>query len=60
MMWRLNQAEGKAMSVAVPCVRRLVAGLSPRRLGFDTEPFHVVLVADKLTLGQVSSLSLIS
>jgi len=48
------------MSVAVPCVRRLVAGLSPRRLGFDTEPFHVVLVADKLTLGQVSSLSLIS
>jgi len=56
MLWLLNQARGKAMSLAVPRVRRLVAGLSPRRLGFDTEPFHVVFVADKLLLGQVSPL----
>jgi hypothetical protein len=35
---------------AVPWLRRLVAGLSPRRPGFEPRPVHVV---DKVALGQV-------
>jgi hypothetical protein len=37
----------------VPWLRRLVAGLLPRRLGFDSESVHVGFVVDKVTLGQV-------
>ena len=48
------------MSVAVPCVNLLVVGLSARRLGFDTEPVHVAFVADRLLVGRVSPLSIIS
>jgi hypothetical protein len=39
--------------MAVPWLRRLVAGLSPRRPGFDSESVHVEFVVDKVTLGQV-------
>ena len=38
---------------AVPWLRRLVAGLSPRRSGFDPDSVHVGFVVDKVTLGQV-------
>jgi hypothetical protein len=38
---------------AVPWVRRLVAGLSPRRPGFDPDSVHVGFVVDKIALGQV-------
>jgi hypothetical protein len=41
--------EGKA----VPWLRRLVAGLPPRRPGFDPGLIHVGFVVDKVTLGQV-------
>jgi hypothetical protein len=37
----------------VPWLRRLVAGLSPRRLGFDPGLVHVGFVVDKVALGQV-------
>jgi hypothetical protein len=37
----------------VPWLRRLVAGLSPRRLGFDPGSVHVRFVVDKVALGQV-------
>jgi hypothetical protein len=39
--------------MAVPRLRRLVAGLSPRRYGFDPWSFHVGFVLDKVALGQV-------
>jgi hypothetical protein len=38
---------------AVPWVRGLIAGLSPRRSGFDHSPVHMRFVADKVALGQV-------
>jgi hypothetical protein len=34
-------------------VRRFVAGLSPRRPGFDPGSVHVGFVVDKVALGQV-------
>jgi hypothetical protein len=34
-------------------LRALVAGLSPRRPGFDLGPVHVGFVVDKVALGQV-------
>jgi hypothetical protein len=34
---------------AVPWLRRLVAGLSPRRPGFDPRSVHVGFVVDKMT-----------
>jgi hypothetical protein len=37
---------------AVPRLRRLVAGLSPRRPGFDPGSVHVRFVVDKVALGQ--------
>jgi hypothetical protein len=39
--------------MAVPCLRRLVAGLSPRRPGFDPGSVNVGFVVDKVALGQV-------
>jgi hypothetical protein len=39
--------------MAVPWLRRLVAGLSPLRPGFDPGSVHVGFVVDKVTLGQV-------
>jgi hypothetical protein len=36
-----------------PWLRRLVACLSPRRLGFDPGSVHVGFVVDKVPLGQV-------
>jgi hypothetical protein len=41
--------------MAVPSLRRLVAGLSPQRPGFDPGSVHVRFVVDKLALGQVFS-----
>jgi hypothetical protein len=38
--------------VAVPWLRRLVTGLSPRRPGFDPGSVHVGFVVDKVALGQ--------
>jgi hypothetical protein len=38
--------------LVVPWLRRLVAGLSPRRPGFDPLSVHVVFVVDKVALGQ--------
>jgi hypothetical protein len=38
---------------AVPWLRRLVAGLSPRRSGFDPGSVHVGFVVDNMALGQV-------
>jgi hypothetical protein len=38
---------------AVPWLRRLVAGLSPRMPGFDPGSVHVEFVVDKVALGQV-------
>jgi hypothetical protein len=38
---------------AVPWLRRLFAGLSPRRPGFRPGSVHVGFVVDKVTLGQV-------
>jgi hypothetical protein len=38
---------------AVPWLKRLVAGLSPRRTGFAPESTHVGFVVDKVVLGQV-------
>jgi hypothetical protein len=39
-------------SKAVPWLRRVVAGLSPRRAGFDTRSVRARYVMDKVTLGQ--------
>jgi hypothetical protein len=38
---------------AVPWLRRLVAGLSPKRPGIDPGSVHVGFVLDKVALGQV-------
>jgi hypothetical protein len=43
----------QTLSMAVPCFRRLVAGLSPRRPGFDPGSVHVGFVVDNVALGQV-------
>jgi len=37
----------------VQWLKRLVAGLSPRRPGFNSRPVYVGFVADKFALGQV-------
>ena len=37
----------------MPCFRRLVAGLLPRRPGVDCRPVHVGCVVEKVALGQV-------
>jgi hypothetical protein len=37
----------------VPWLRRLAAGLPPRRPGFDPGSVHVGFVVDKMALGQV-------
>jgi hypothetical protein len=42
---------------AVPWLRRLVTGLSPRRTGFDPGPAHVRYVVDEVALGQVAACS---
>jgi hypothetical protein len=41
--------------MAVPWLKRLVAGLSPRRPGFDPGSVHVGFVVDKLALEQFFS-----
>jgi hypothetical protein len=39
--------------LAVPWLRRLAAGLPPRRPGFDPGSVHVGFMVDRLALGQV-------
>jgi hypothetical protein len=39
----------------VPWLRRLVAGLPPRRSRFDPGSLHVGFVVDKVALGQIFS-----
>jgi hypothetical protein len=39
--------------VAMPWLRRLVAGIPPRRPGFDPGSVYAGLVMDKVALGQV-------
>jgi hypothetical protein len=41
------------ITLAVPWLRRLLAGLSPRRPGFDPGSVHVEFVVDKVALWQV-------
>jgi hypothetical protein len=41
------------ISVAVPWLRPLVAGISPRKTGFDVRSVHVRIIVDKVALGQV-------
>jgi hypothetical protein len=43
----------KHLSKAVPLLRRLAAGLPPRRPGFDPGSLHVGFVVDKVALVQV-------
>jgi hypothetical protein len=38
---------------AVPWLRQLVAGIPPRRPGFDPGSVHVGFVVDKVAVGQV-------
>jgi hypothetical protein len=45
--------EGWSQWKAVPWLRRLAAGLPPRRPGFDPLSVHVGFVVDKVALGQV-------
>jgi hypothetical protein len=45
--------EVDSRTLAVPWLRRLAAGLPPRRPGFDPGSVHVGFVVDKLALGQV-------
>jgi hypothetical protein len=40
--------------LAVPWLRRFVAGLSPRWPGFDPGSIHVGFMVDKVAVGQVS------
>jgi hypothetical protein len=40
-------------NLAVPWLRQLVTGLSPRRSGFDPQSVYVGFVVDKVVLGQV-------
>jgi hypothetical protein len=42
-----------SLAVVVPWLRRLVAGLSPRRSGFDPGSVHLGFLVDKVALGQV-------
>jgi hypothetical protein len=50
---RLLYREEELQEGAVPRLRRLVAGLPPRRPGFDPGSVHVGFVVDKVSLGQV-------
>jgi hypothetical protein len=60
-IWRLHKRTAISWKIrdnlmtcmAVPWLRWLVAGLSPRRPGFDPESVHVGFVVDKVALGQV-------
>jgi hypothetical protein len=55
----ISVASGEAIRIllslllAVPWLRRLAAGLPPRRPGFDPGPVRVGFVVDKVVLGQV-------
>ena len=47
-------ADLNKMQHTLPWVKRLVAGLSPRRVGFNPSPIHVRFVVGKVALRHVS------
>jgi hypothetical protein len=49
---KIRNSKVKEPNLAVPWLRRLVTGLSPRRPGFDPGSVHVGFVVDKVALGQ--------
>jgi hypothetical protein len=51
----MKRREVLGNGLALPWLRRLVTGLSPRRPGFARGSVHVGYVADKFALGQVFS-----
>jgi hypothetical protein len=53
MIFNVASRLRKVTARAVPWLRRLVAGISPRRPGFDTGSVHVGFVVDKVALGLV-------
>jgi hypothetical protein len=50
--WCYNNTQNNTPQ-AVPWLRRLAAGLPPRRPGFDPGSVHVGFVVDEVALGQV-------
>jgi hypothetical protein len=53
-LWKGSTGRAELSIVkAVPWLRRLAAGLPPRRPGFDPGSVHVGFLVDKVTLGQV-------
>jgi hypothetical protein len=51
--WHDLVSATNCLVMAVPWLRRLVAGLSPRRSGVDPGSVYVGFVVDKVALGQV-------
>jgi hypothetical protein len=59
MLWLLPQEAltsvlGGRLRKAVPWLRRLVSGFSPRRAGLVTESVHVRFVVGEVALGQLN------
>jgi hypothetical protein len=52
-LWTAYLSLSRGMYGAVSWLRRLVAGISPRRPGFNPGSVHVGFVVDKVALGQV-------
>ena len=55
MVEKITTFHSNFIGMAVPWFRRLVAGLRPRRPGFDLGSVHVGFVVDKVALGQFFS-----
>jgi hypothetical protein len=53
MKFNMKDEERIRIRMAVPGLRRSVAGLSPRRAGLDSGSVHVGFVVDKMAMGQV-------
>jgi hypothetical protein len=49
----IREREKSNRNQTVPWLRRLIAGFSQRRPGFDPRLVHVGFVVEKVTLGQV-------
>jgi hypothetical protein len=52
VIWRCIVVQWQLLG-GVPCLGRLVAGLSPRRAGFNPRAVHVGFVVDVVGLGQI-------
>jgi hypothetical protein len=55
VIWYKSEAKTSLNEIAVPWLRRLLAGLSPRRPGFTPKSVHVRSMVDKVALGLSSS-----